>query len=60
MNSLLELGGMKILKDAIIGDSDDEGSPNDYVLPIVPKGYCRCQNRWISGRGFRTVRLGGW
>ena len=21
---------------------------------------CRCQNRQISGRGSRTVRLGGW
>ena len=21
---------------------------------------CRCQNRRISGRGSRTVRLGGW
>ena len=24
------------------------------------KDGCRCQNRWISGRGSRTVRLGGW
>ena len=24
------------------------------------KGWCRCQNRRISGRGTRTVRLGGW
>ena len=23
-------------------------------------GGCRCQNRRISGRGSRTVRLGGW
>ena len=26
-------------EDAIIDDSDDEGSPNDYVLHVVPKGY---------------------
>jgi len=24
------------------------------------RGDCRCQNRRISGRGSRTVRLGGW
>ena len=29
----------EIIEDAIIDDSDDEGSPNDYVLPIVPEGY---------------------
>ena len=23
----------------VIDDSDDERSPNDYVLPVVPKGY---------------------
>ena len=39
MNNLLELGGMKLLKDPITDDSDDEGPPNDYVLPVVPKGY---------------------
>ena len=39
MNNLLELGGMKNIEDAIIDDSDDEGSPNDYVLHVVPKGY---------------------
>ena len=27
------------IEDEIIDDSDDEGSPNDYVLPVVPKGY---------------------
>ena len=29
----------EIIEDAIIDDSDDEGSPNDYELPVVPKGY---------------------
>ena len=29
----------EIIQYEIIDDSDDEGSPNDYVLPIVPKGY---------------------
>ena len=27
----------EIIEDAIIDDSDDERSPNDYVLPVVPK-----------------------
>ena len=27
------------LEDAIIDDSDDESSPNDYELPVVPEGY---------------------
>ena len=39
MNNLLELGGNENIEDAIIDDSDDEGSPNNYVLPVVPKGY---------------------
>ena len=26
----------------------------------IMHGGCRCQNRRISGRGSRTVRLGGW
>ena len=50
----------EIIEDDIIEDSDDEGSPPKYELPVVPEGYCRCQNRRISGRGSRTVRLGGW
>ena len=29
----------EITEDAIIDDSDDENSPNDYVLTVVPKGY---------------------
>ena len=28
-----------IIEDAIIDDSDDESSPNDYELPVVPEGY---------------------
>ena len=39
MNNLLELGGNENIEEPIIDDSDDEGSPNDYVLPVVPKGY---------------------
>ena len=29
----------EIIEDAIIDDSDDESSPADYELPIVPEGY---------------------
>ena len=29
----------EIIEDAIIDDSDDEGSPNDSELPVVPEGY---------------------
>ena len=36
---LARVRGNENIEDAIIDDSDDEGSPNDYVLPIVPKGY---------------------
>ena len=28
--------------------------------PSMPQADCRCQNRRISGRGSRTMRLGGW
>ena len=27
------------IEDVIIDDSDDENSPNDYELPVVPEGY---------------------
>ena len=33
---LARVRGTEITEDAIIDDSDDEGSPNDY---IIPKGY---------------------
>ena len=36
---LARVRGNENIKEPIIDDSDDEGSPNDYVLPIVPKGY---------------------
>src|SRR3954464_6224475 len=36
-------------------DADDE-PPRDG--PVRPCEWCRCQNRWISGRGSRTVRQG--
>ena len=29
----------EIIDDAIIDDSDDVSSPNDYELPVVPEGY---------------------
>ena len=29
----------EIIEDAIIHDSDDESSPPDYELPVVPEGY---------------------
>ena len=38
MNNFIELGD-EIIEDAIIDDSDDERSPNDYELPVVPEGY---------------------
>ena len=36
---LARVRGNENIEDAIIDDSDDERSPNDYVLPVVPKGY---------------------
>ena len=29
----------EIIEDAIIDDSDNESSPPDYELPVVPEGY---------------------
>src|SRR5512132_2802696 len=34
-----KIRGNEITEEPIIVDSDDEGSTNDYVLPVVPKGY---------------------
>ena len=37
-----QLAGVReneIIEDAIIDDSDDESSPPDYELPVVPEGY---------------------
>ena len=31
--------GNENIEDAIIDDSDDERSSNDYELPVVPEGY---------------------
>ena len=31
---------------------------NTNIWRIIEEGFCRCQNRWIAGRGSRTVRLG--
>ena len=36
---LARVRGNDITEEPIIDHSDDEGSPNDYVLPVVPKGY---------------------
>ena len=33
-------------------------SPGHHLQKI--ERHCRCQNRRTSGRGSRTVRLGGW
>ena len=35
---LARVRGNENIEDAI-DDSDEERSPNDYVLPVVPKGY---------------------
>ena len=36
---LARVRGNENIEETIIDDSDDERSPNDYVLPVVPKGY---------------------
>ena len=36
---LARVRGNENIEEPIIDDNDDERSPNDYVLPIVPKGY---------------------
>ena len=36
---LARVRGNENIEEPIIDDSDDERSPNDYVLPVVPKGY---------------------
>ena len=36
---LARFRGNEITEDPITDDSDDEGSPNDYELPVVPQGY---------------------
>ena len=36
---LARVRGREIIEDAIIDDSDDEGSPPKYELPVVPEGY---------------------
>ena len=36
---LARVRGNENIEDAIIDDSDDENSPNDYELPVVPQGY---------------------
>ena len=36
---LARVRGNEIIEDAIIDDSDDENSPIDYELPVVPEGY---------------------
>ena len=38
-DQLARVRGNEIIEDAIIDDSDDENSPNDYELPVVPEGY---------------------
>ena len=36
---LSRVRGNEITEEPIIDDSDDEGSPNDYVLHVVPNKY---------------------
>ena len=36
---LARVRGNENIEEPIIDDGDDERSPNDYVLPVVPKGY---------------------
>ena len=36
---LARVRGNENIEEPIIDDSDDEHSRNDYVLPVVPKGY---------------------
>ena len=36
---LARVRGNENIKEPIIDDSDDEPFPNDYVLPVVRKGY---------------------
>ena len=35
---LARVRGNENIEEPIIDDSDDERSPNDYVLPVIPKG----------------------
>ena len=44
------------------GESSSKGDADLKSISVHPKclSICRCQNRQISGRGSRTVRLGGW
>ena len=37
VEQLARVRGNEIIEVVIIDDSDDEGSPNDYVLHVVPK-----------------------
>ena len=41
----------EIIEDAITGDSDDEGSPPKYELPVVPEGYVMDEE---TARDFRA------
>ena len=55
-----------------VTDKDYEFSVDPKIITLVESdpfyglesetvvAHCRCQNRRISGRGSRTVRLGGW
>ena len=38
-DQLARVRGNDITEEPIIDDSDDEGSPNKYELPVVPEGY---------------------
>ena len=43
--------------DGAIEDVDEDIPPQDGRVVGDDDDDCWCQNRWISGRGSRTVRL---
>ena len=43
-----------------LAQEDGDASPHERAADEEVEDDCRCQNRRISGRGSRTVRLGGW
>ena len=62
----------EIIETHHVDEIDDENMPvipegyifdkeaSTAILACKDNDECRCQNRRISGRGSRTVRLGGW
>ena len=46
------------LKQGLERTEQELGLAKQQLEEKEGKRYCRCQNRWISGRGSRTVRQG--